>query len=337
MTGQFNSPETFFVACGGADDIAAGALAGAVFAIGNFDGVHRGHRAVIGAAQARARALGRPSAVLTFEPHPRSFFRPEEPVFRLSDQRAKLRLFAGLGLDGAAVMRFDATLSGLSAEDFVDRILVERFRIAGAVIGYDFHFGRRRTGSPTFLREAGERHGFSVDIVPALQDEGRPVSSGVVRAALASGRVVEAAELLGAPWFVSGPVIHGEKRGRDLGFPTANIRLDPACDLRHGIYAVRVGLDGRRYDGVASFGRRPTFDNGAPLLEVFLFDFDGDLYGRDIDVAFIGWIRDEVRFDGIEALRQQMIDDAANARTMLARSPDAFPRLGAAPARSGGG
>jgi riboflavin kinase/FMN adenylyltransferase len=336
MTGQPKLSETFFVACGGAEDVDAGALAGAVLAIGNFDGVHRGHRAVIGAAQARARALGRPSAALTFEPHPRSFFRPQEPVFRLSDQRAKLRLFAGLRLDGAIVMRFDATLSGLSAEDFVDRILVERFRIAGAVIGFDFHFGRRRGGSPAFLREAGERHGFAVDIIPALQDEGRPVSSGAVRAALASGRVVEAAELIGAPWFVGGPVIHGEKRGRDLGFPTANIRLDPACDLKHGIYAVRVGLAGRRYDGVASFGRRPTFDNGAPLLEVFLFNFDGDLYGRDIDVAFIGWIRDEVRFDGIEPLRQQMIDDAATARAVLARSPDAFPLLGAIPAETGG-
>ncbi|HWM82576.1 MAG TPA: bifunctional riboflavin kinase/FAD synthetase [Pseudolabrys sp.] len=335
MTGQFTIPETFLVASGGAEDVAPGGLSGAVLAIGNFDGVHRGHRAVIGAAQARARALARPSAVLTFEPHPRSFFRPQEPVFRLSDRRAKLRLFAGLGLDGAIIMRFDAVLSGLSAEDFVDRILVERFGIAGAVIGYDFHFGRQRAGSPAFLREAGERHGFSVDIVPALQDEGRPVSSGAVRAALAAGRVVEAAELLGAPWFVSGPVIHGEKRGRDLGFPTANIRLDPACDLRHGIYAVRVGLDGRRYDGVASFGRRPTFDNGAPLLEVFLFDFAGDLYGRDIDVAFIGWIRDEVRFEGVEALRAQMIDDADNARAVLARSPDAFPRLGAIPEDGG--
>jgi riboflavin kinase/FMN adenylyltransferase len=336
MTGQYSSKEMFFVACGGVEDVAAGALAGAVFAIGNFDGVHRGHRAVIGAAQARARALGRPSGVLTFEPHPRSFFRPQEPVFRLSDQRAKLRLLAGLGLDGAIVMRFDAALSGLSAEDFVRSVLVERFRIAGAVIGYDFHFGRRRTGSPDFLRETGEHYGFSVDIVPALQDEGQPVSSGLVRAALASGRVVEAAELLGAPWFVSGPVVHGEKRGRDLGFPTANIRLDEACDLRHGIYAVRVGLGGRRYDGVASFGRRPTFDNGARLLEVFLFDFDEDLYGRDIDVAFIAWIRDEVRFDGIEALRRQMIDDAANARAILTRSQDAFPRLGAIPAGSAG-
>ena len=314
---------------GGAADIAAGPLHGAVVAIGNFDGVHRGHRSVIDAAQRQARALGRPAAALTFEPHPRSFFRPLEPLFRLSDERQKLRLLAATGLHGAFVMRFDAALSGLSAEAFIDQILIGRFGIGGAAIGFDFHFGKGRGGSPDKLAEAGRRLGFAVDIVPPLQDEGRPVSSGAVRVALINGQVVEAAELLGSPWFVSGPVIHGEKRGRDLGFPTANLKLDPACGLKHGIYAVRCGLDGRRYDGVASFGRRPTFDNGAPLLEVFLFDFAGDLYGRVLDVAFIGWLRGEARFDGIEPLKRQMHDDAAQARAVLARSPGAFPRLGA--------
>ncbi|MCW5683411.1 MAG: bifunctional riboflavin kinase/FAD synthetase [Pseudolabrys sp.] len=314
---------------GGAADIAAGPLHGAVVAIGNFDGVHRGHRSVIDAAQRQARALGRPAAALTFEPHPRSFFRPQEPLFRLSGERQKLRLLAATGLHGAFVMRFDAALSGLSAEAFIDQILTGRFGIGGAAIGFDFHFGKGRGGSPDKLAEAGRRLGFAVDIVPPLQDEGRPVSSGAVRVALINGQVVEAAELLGSPWFVSGPVIHGEKRGRDLGFPTANLKLDPACGLKHGIYAVRCGLDGRRYDGVASFGRRPTFDNGAPLLEVFLFDFAGDLYGRVLDVAFIGWLRGEARFDGIEPLKRQMHDDAAQARAVLARSPDAFPRLGA--------
>ena len=314
---------------GGAADIAAGPLHGAVVAIGNFDGVHRGHRSVIDAAQRQARALGRPAAALTFEPHPRSFFRPLEPLFRLSDERQKLRLLAATGLHGAFVMRFDAALSGLSAEAFIDQILIGRFGIGGAAIGFDFHFGKGRGGSPDKLAEAGRRLGFAVDIVPPLQDEGRPVSSGAVRVALINGQVVEAAELLGSPWFVSGPVIHGEKRGRDLGFPTANLKLDPACGLKHRIYAVRCGLDGRRYDGVASFGRRPTFDNGAPLLEVFLFDFAGDLYGRVLDVAFIGWLRGEARFDGIEPLKRQMHDDAAQARAVLARSPGAFPRLGA--------
>jgi riboflavin kinase/FMN adenylyltransferase len=312
----------------GRDD-APPTLKGAVVAIGNFDGVHRGHRAVIGATQARARALGRPAAALTFSPHPRSFFAPQTPVFRLSDDRNRLRLLAGSGLDGAIVMNFNAVLAATSAEDFIENILVGRFGISGAAIGYDFHFGKARAGSPQFLREQGVIRGFPVDIVPPLEDEGRPVSSGAVRAALAEGKVIEAAELLGAPWFVSGEVIHGEKRGRALGFPTANIRLDPACALKHGIYAVRVGLDGRRIDGVASFGRRPMFDDGAPLLEVFLFDFDDELYGRTLDVAFISWLRAEAKLESIEALKAQMEADSTRAREALARAPDAFPMLGA--------
>jgi riboflavin kinase/FMN adenylyltransferase len=303
------------------------ALERAVVAIGNFDGVHRGHRAVIAAALARASALGRPAAALTFEPHPRRVLRPNQPLFRLTDERAKLRLLAGAGLAGAIVLRFDAALAGLSAQDFVDRVLVERFAIAAAVIGFDFHFGKNRTGSPAFLAAQAARHGFPVDVVSPLEDEGRPVSTGTIRTALAAGRVVEAAELLGYPWFVSGTVLHGDKRGRELGYPTANLRLDPACELKHGIYAVRVGVGDRRYDGVASFGRRPTFDDGAPLLEVFLFDFSGDLYGTDIDVAFIGWIRHEQRFESIDDLIRHMDEDSARAKEALARAGDVFPPL----------
>ncbi len=302
----------------------AGVLRGAVVAIGNFDGVHRGHRAVIGQALARARDLGSPAAALTLEPHPRSYFRPNDPLFRLSDERQKLRLLAGTGLDGAIVLTFNAALANLQAAEFIARILVGRLAISGAVTGFDFHFGKDRGGSPAFLAAQGARHGFSVDIVPALEDEGRPVSSGTIRAALAGGQVVEAAELLGYPWFVSGEVIHGEKRGRGLGFPTANLRLDPACALKHGIYAVRVGIDGRRYGGVASFGRRPMFDDGAPLLEVFLFDFSGDLYGRRIDVAFIAWLRPEMRFDSVDALIVQMGRDSEQAQAAIARHDDAI-------------
>ena len=242
-----------------------GALYGAVVAIGNFDGVHRGHRTVIGAALARAAALGRKAAALTFAPHPRRYFQPDVPLFSLSSERGKLRLLAGTGLDGAIVMRFDAELAATSAQDFVEKILVGRFGIGAAAIGFDFHFGQKRQGSPQYLAEQGERLGFAVDIVPPLEDEGRPVSSGAVCAALTEGKVVEAAELLGAPWFVSGEVIHGEKRGREFGFPTANIRLDPACGLKHGIYAVRMAVGHKRYEGVASFGIRPMFDAGAPL------------------------------------------------------------------------
>jgi riboflavin kinase / FMN adenylyltransferase len=309
-------------------DFAPGeALRGATVAIGNFDGVHRGHKAVIAAALARARVLGKPSAALTFEPHPRAFFNPDEPLFRLTPEAAKLRLLAATGLDGAIVLTFNADLAKLTAEDFVQRVLVDRFAISGAAIGFNFHFGANRAGSPDFLQAEGKRHGFAVDIVPPLLDGGRPVSSGPIRAALAAGRLDDAAEFLGYPWFVSGTVIHGDKRGRELGFPTANLRLDPACALRHGIYAVRTAIAGRRYDGVASFGRRPMFDTGAVLLEIFLFDFAGDLYGANIDVAFIAWLRDEAMFASAKDLMRQMKEDSRLAREALARAGAAFPPI----------
>jgi riboflavin kinase/FMN adenylyltransferase len=309
-------------------DFAPGeALRGATVAIGNFDGVHRGHKAVIAAALARARVLGKPSAALTFEPHPRAFFNPDEPLFRLTPEAAKLRLLAATGLDGAIVLTFNADLAKLTAEDFVQRVLVDRFAISGAAIGFNFHFGANRAGSPDFLQAEGKRHGFAVDIVPPLLDGGRPVSSGPIRAALAAGRLDDAAEFLGYPWFVSGTVIHGDKRGRELGFPTANLRLDPACALRHGIYAVRTAIAGRRYDGVASFGRRPMFDSGAVLLEIFLFDFADDLYGANIDVAFIAWLRDEAMFASAKDLMRQMTEDSRLAREALARAGAAFPPI----------
>ena len=312
----------------GAEALDIGPLHGTVVAIGNFDGVHRGHRAVIGAALQRAKELGRPAAALTFAPHPRLFLRPQDALFQLSSGRDRLRLLAATGLDGAIVMTFDAQLAATSREDFIERILVGRFGIGGAAIGFDFHFGHKRAGSPAYLAEQGARLGFAVDIVPPLEDEGRPVSSGAVRMALSQGKVVEAAELLGAPWFVSAEVIHGAKRGRELGFPTANLKLDPSCGLKHGIYAVRAGIAGKRHDGVANFGVRPMFDGGAPLLEVFLFDFDGDLYGQTIDVAFIGWLRHEQKFDSVETLKRQIAADGAQARDVLKRAGKAFPVLG---------
>jgi riboflavin kinase/FMN adenylyltransferase len=318
----------FHIVRDGPQGIDIGALHGAVVAIGNFDGVHRGHRAVIGAALSRAKSLGRKAAALTFSPHPRIFLRPQDALFELSSERNKMRLLAASGLDGAIVMDFNAVLAATSAEDFIMRILAGNFGIGGAAIGFDFHFGHNRKGSPAYLAEQGARLGFAVDIVPPLEDEGRPVSSGAVRAALSQGKVVEAAELLGAPWFVSGEVVHGEKRGRELGFPTANLKLDPACGLKHGIYAVRVSFAGKRHDGVASFGVRPMFDAGAPLLEVFLFDFDGDLYGQNIDVAFVGWIRHEQKFESIETLKRHMLADGAQARDALKRAGKAFPLLG---------
>ena len=309
------------------DNAPAGALRGAVVAMGNFDGVHRGHKAVIGATLDRAGSLGKPAAALTFEPHPRALFNPTEPLFRLTDESVKLRLLASTGLDGAIVLTFDAALASLTAEEFVSRILVERFDISGAVIGFNFHFGKNRAGSPDFLAAQGRRFGFTVDVVPPFEFDGRPVSSGPIRDALAAGRPDEAAVLLGFPWFVSGEVIHGDKRGRELGFPTANLSLDAGCGLRHGVYAVRIAHAGRRYDGVANFGRRPMFDSGAVLLEVFLFDFTGDLYGQSIDVAFIAWIREEKHFGSVAELVQGMKEDTRIAREALARAGDAFPPI----------
>jgi riboflavin kinase / FMN adenylyltransferase len=301
---------------------------GAVVAMGNFDGVHLGHRAVIAAALEMARPHGKPAFAVTFEPHPRSFFSPSSPQFRLSDEASKLRLLAGTGLSGAVVMTFDKHRAGTSAQDFIHHDLIQRLGISGIAVGYDFHFGKGRVGSPSLLASEAPRLGIEVDVQAHVDIAERPVSSSAIRMALAEGQIDDATAMLGGPWFVSGEVIHGEKRGRDLGYPTANIRLDKNCGLKHGIYAVRVGRGAERYDAVASFGRRPTFDNGAPLLEVFLFDFKGDLYGAELDVAFVGFIRDELKFDSVDALVLQMDDDSAVARARLAAAPDAFPRLG---------
>src|SRR3954464_1308077 len=247
---------------------------GAVVAMGNFDGVHLGHRAVIAAALEMAKRHGRPALAVTFEPHPRRFFSPNTPQFRLTDETAKLRLLAGTGLAGAVVMTFDKGRAQTSAQDFIHHELIGRLGVAGIAVGYDFHFGKGRVGSPSLLANEGPKLGIAVDVQAHVDIDERPVSSTAIRMALAEGEVAEATAMLGGPWFVTSEVIHGEKRGRDLGYPTANMRLDRNCGLRHGIYAVRVGLgqgkDQMRYDGVASFGRRPTFDNGAALLEVFL-------------------------------------------------------------------
>ncbi|MGL3213275.1 bifunctional riboflavin kinase/FAD synthetase [Bradyrhizobium sp. BR 1433] len=301
---------------------------GAVVAMGNFDGVHLGHRAVIGAALAMGRARGVPALAVTFEPHPRSFFSPNTPQFRLTDETNKLRLLAATGLAGAVVMTFDKARAGTTAQDFIHHDLIGRLSISGIAVGYDFHFGKGRVGSPSLLVSEAPRLGIEVDVQAHVDIEERPVSSSAIRMALAEGEIADATTMLGGPWFVTGKVVHGEKRGRDLGYPTANIRLDKHCGLKHGIYAVRVGKGSQRFDGVASFGRRPTFDNGAPLLEVFLFDFKGDLYDAVLDVAFIGFIREELKFDTIEALIRQMDDDSAKARAVLAAAPDAFPQLG---------
>lgn len=295
-------------------------LADAVAAIGNFDGVHRGHRVLVEAVRAEADAAGHPAVILTFEPHPRAYFAPAAAMFRLTDPGAKEIVFRRLGLDGQIVRRFDAALAGTGAADFVRRLLHEDLGLAGVVVGHDFHFGRGRGGTPAILADLCRASGLSCRIVPpvALDAESEPVSSSEIRQALARGDVARANALLGYRWFVLATVRHGDKRGRTLGYPTANLALTD-CGLAHGIYAVRVRLPGGALrEGVASYGRRPTFDDGAPLLEVNLFGFSGDLYGQEIGVEFSAFLRGEERFPGAAALIAQMDRDAAEARTCLA-------------------
>lgn len=288
-------------------------LKGAMAAIGNFDGVHRGHQHLL----MLVLNSGNPAAVVTFEPHPRTFFQPDRPLFRLTPEAVKLKIFARIGLDGVFQWRFNGSLAALTAADFVDR-LAQELQLSGVVIGHDFHFGRGREGNPARMAELCRERGLECLIAPAIVEGTEPVSSSAIRTALEAGDIATANRLLGYRWFVQAEVRHGDKRGRVLGYPTANMRLPDDCRLRHGIYAVRTSVAGKPVDGVASFGRRPTFDNGAPLLEVHLFDFSGDLYGQILDVEFVGWIRGEERFDGIEALVAQMNRDSIEAKRMLA-------------------
>jgi riboflavin kinase / FMN adenylyltransferase len=294
---------------------------GGVVAIGNFDGMHRGHQAVLRAALAEAGQLGAPSVMLTFEPHPRAFF-SGRPLFRLTPAPLKAALAAALGFDGALVLPFDRSLADQDAADFVRKTLVERLAIRAAVTGYDFHFGKARRGTPKFLAEQGALNGFSVTIVEALMEAGDAVSATRIRAALAKGDVNAANLLLGWQFAVAGTVVHGDKRGRDLGYPTANMLLDPASELAHGIYAVRfLRANGQLRDGVASYGRRPTFGGGEPVLETFVFDFSGDLYGETVLVALQGFIRPERHFNSVAELVAKMDEDSLDARAILERLP----------------
>ncbi|HUG61686.1 MAG TPA: bifunctional riboflavin kinase/FAD synthetase [Methylomirabilota bacterium] len=302
------------------DDLPAG-WCGGVVAIGNFDGVHRGHQAVLMAASAAAAHMGVPCLVLTFEPHPRAFL-SGRPLFRLTSAPLKAALAAALGFDGTLVLDFDRTLAEESAEDFVRKMLVEKLDIRAAVTGYDFHFGKARLGTPDFLARQGALHGFSVTIVDAVTEGPEAVSSTRIRRALSEGDVELAAQLLGWRYGVAGRVIKGDARGRELGYPTANMALDSATELAHGIYAVRfLAPDGVLRDGVASYGRRPTFGGGEPLLETFVFDFSGDLYDQTVLVSFYGFIRPEQRFDSVEALVARMDEDSIDARAILERTP----------------
>ncbi|MCZ7446075.1 bifunctional riboflavin kinase/FAD synthetase [Agrobacterium rhizogenes] len=296
------------------------ALRGGVIAIGNFDGVHRGHRAVLDRALELAEARGVPALVLTFEPHPRSVFRPDTPVFRLTPAPLKARILEAIGFRSVIEYPFDREFSQRSADEFVQSILVDWLGASAVVTGFDFHFGKGREGGPAFLMAAGKRHGFDVTLVDAFRDEGADVvSSSRIRSLLCEGDVAGAAGLLGYRFTVESEVIGGQKLGRTLGYPTANMALAPETELKAGIYAVRFRRpDGSIHDGVASFGYRPTVtENGAALLETFVFDFSGDLYGEVCSVSFFGHLRDELKFDGLDPLVAQIRRDEEEARAML--------------------
>jgi riboflavin kinase/FMN adenylyltransferase len=307
--------------------VPAGLTGGAV-AIGNFDGVHRGHQALLLETQRQALQAHGPAGAMVFEPHPRAFFRPEEPLFTLTPLPEKLRLLRGLKLDFVTVLAFDAAMARLTPEEFAREVLVDGFRVRHVVIGYDFYFGRNRAGTPDTMRTLGERLGFGVTVIAPVAEAGEVFSSSQVRAHLSTGDVRGAAMELGHWWRVRGVVTGGAKRGTGMGFPTANITLTPGTTLGHGIFAVRVGIDGERHQGAAYFGQRPTFDNGAPVLEVFLFDFDDNLYGREIDVEFIGFVRPDQRFADMEALKVQMDKDCARSREILAEAARNNPMRG---------
>jgi len=294
-------------------------LRGGVVAIGNFDGVHRGHQSVLCEAVKIAKAHSIPATVLTFEPHPKTFFKPDAPTFRLTPASEKAALLESLGFDCVVEHGFDANFSSTPAAEFVEQTLLEKLGAAHVVTGYDFHFGKGREGSPQFLEASGKENGFQTSIVEAFSDEGgEVVSSTRIRECLAQGELAEANGLLGYAYRANGEVIKGAQLGRTLGYPTANLSLPAEATLKHGIYAVRVKLeDGAMQDGVASYGRRPTFDNGEALLETFIFDFSEDIYGQNITVYLYAYLRGEEKFDSAEALIEQMDKDSAEARTIL--------------------
>lgn len=301
------------------------AARGAVLAIGNFDGVHKGHQALIAKVRERAEALRAPAGVIVFEPHPREFFHPAEPHFHLTPTPLKLKRLQSLGLDLVVVLDFDAAFAAQTAAHFIEEVLVARLAPRHIVIGYDFFFGKGRSGTPETMHLAGQELGFGVTVVSPVAEDGEVFSSTGVRLKLAQGDVRGAAADLGDMWRVRGRVVGGAKRGTGLGFPTINIALEPGTALAHGIYAVWVEMEGdepaQRMKGAAYLGTRPTFDDGAALLEVFLLDFDGDLYGRQIEVAFVDFIRADRRFDSTKSLVAQMHDDCNAVRKVLAAEP----------------
>jgi riboflavin kinase/FMN adenylyltransferase len=294
-------------------------LRGSIVALGNFDGFHLGHQAVVGRAIQRGFHERRPVIVATFDPHPVRFFKPDIPPFRLTTLDQREALFAHAGADAMLVFHFDKALAVTSSEDFVSEVLARQIGAAGVVTGDDFTFGRGRKGDAPLLKALGEQHGVIAEAVAPVLLDGTRISSGRIREALAAGDIGTATHLLTRDYAIEGVVQRGDARGRELGYPTANVELGDYQRPKYGIYAVRVTLDdGSEHPGVASLGVRPTFEPAHELLEAFLFGFDGDLYGRRIEVALHAWIREERKFGGPEPLAAQMREDEAAARRLLA-------------------
>lgn len=297
-------------------------LRGGIIALGNFDGFHLGHQAVVGRAIERARSEGRPALVATFDPHPVRHFRPGTPPFGLTTLAQRERLFAAAGADGMIVYRFDRQLAELTADAFVAERLGAMAGAAGVVTGEDFTFGRDRGGTAAVLRSLGTAHGIAAETVPAVMLDGVPVSSSRIRTALTSGEPEAAARLLTRAFAIEGIVQHGDKRGRELGYPTANLSVGDYLRPRFGIYAVRGRFaDGSVVDGVGNIGIRPSFVPAVELFEPHFFDWSGDLYGQTIEVELASFIRPERKFDTMDALKAQMDTDSAEARARLAASP----------------
>lgn len=300
------------------------ALRGAVVALGNFDGFHQGHQAVAGRAVAHARDDGRPAIIATFDPHPVRHFQPDAPPFRLTTLDQREELFGAAGADAMLVFEFDDELANTSAEAFVEALLLDRFGVGGIVTGADFVFGKRRRGDVVLLAEYARERGFFTEMVAPVTDAGDAISSSRIREALAAGDCATATRLLTRPFAIRGVVEHGDKVGRELGFPTANLDLGSYQRPAYGIYAVRARLPanspfgGRIVDGAANLGIRPSFDPPRELLEPYFFDFEGDLYGQEIEVELIAFIRPEAKFDDLAALKAQMKRDCAEARARLA-------------------
>lgn len=292
---------------------------GAAVAVGAFDGVHRGHQAVIASARAAAQRLGAPLAVVSFDPHPRRLFQPEAAPFRLMTADQMARAMAPLGVDRLYLIPFDAEMAGMTDEEFARRVLSEGLGVAHAAVGFDFTFGKGRSGSPEALRTYGQDLGFTVSVTDRIDDvSGLKLSSSAVREALKAGDMDRAAAILGRPFAIQGEVIHGDKRGRTIGVPTANIAMGDYMRPAYGVYATRTRLPhGRVVNGVANLGVRPMFEIEQPLLEVWLLDFNESLYGQALETELIAFLRGEMKFDGLDALKVQIEADAAAARAVL--------------------